>query len=150
MQIQQSSKSVLKNFAKFTGKHLCQSLCFNKVVFCFFLLKMRLWRRCFPVNFAKFLRSPFLQNTSGQLLLNKPIKWTFSRSMISRMLQKIYRENIALRLDWGIFVQTNPILIQRQYYDTKSCRSWFHWKKKRFSEQWDKWQTKKRRVSNSP
>ena len=29
------------------------------------LLKKRLWRRCFPVNFAKFLRTPILQNTSG-------------------------------------------------------------------------------------
>ena len=29
------------------------------------LLKKRLWRRCLPVNFAKFLRIPFLQNTSG-------------------------------------------------------------------------------------
>ena len=27
------------------------------------------WHRCFPVNFAKFLRAPFLQNTSGRLLL---------------------------------------------------------------------------------
>ena len=34
------------------------------------LLKKRLWRRCFPVNFAKFIRTPFLQNTSGRLLLN--------------------------------------------------------------------------------
>ena len=33
------------------------------------LLKKRLWYRCFPVNFAKFLRTPFLQNTSGRLLL---------------------------------------------------------------------------------
>ena len=29
-----------------------------------------LWRRCFPVNFAKFLRTPFLQNNSGRLLLS--------------------------------------------------------------------------------
>ena len=28
-------------------------------------LKKRIWHRCFPVNFAKFLRTPFLQNTSG-------------------------------------------------------------------------------------
>ena len=27
---------------------------------------------CFPVNFAKFLRTPFLQNTSGRLLL---LRW---------------------------------------------------------------------------
>ena len=25
----------------------------------------RLWHRCFPVNFAKFLRTPFQQNTTG-------------------------------------------------------------------------------------
>ena len=34
------------------------------------LLKKRLWHMCIPVNFAKFLRKPFLQNTSGRLLLN--------------------------------------------------------------------------------
>ena len=33
------------------------------------LLKKRLWHRCFPVNFPKFLRTPFSQNTSGRLLL---------------------------------------------------------------------------------
>ena len=32
------------------------------------LLKRRLWHRCFPVNFMKFLRTPFLQNTTGRLL----------------------------------------------------------------------------------
>ena len=33
------------------------------------LLKTRLWHRCFPVNIVKFLRTPFLQNTSGRPLL---------------------------------------------------------------------------------
>ena len=33
------------------------------------LLKKRLWHRCFFVNFAKFLRTPFLQNTSWRLIL---------------------------------------------------------------------------------
>ena len=57
-------KDVPRNFAKFTGKHLCQSLFFNKVAGLrpAFSLKKRLWRRCFPVNFVKHL---FLQNTSG-------------------------------------------------------------------------------------
>ena len=32
-------------------------------------LKKRLRRRCFTVNFAKFLRTPFLQNSYGRLLL---------------------------------------------------------------------------------
>ena len=30
--------------------------------------KQRLWHRCFPVNFAKFPRTPLLQNTSGRLI----------------------------------------------------------------------------------
>ena len=40
-------KGILRNFAKFTGKHLCQSLFFNKVAG----------------------EASFLQNTSGRLLL---------------------------------------------------------------------------------
>ena len=75
-------RDVLKNFAKFTVKHLCQCLFFNKVtkqppeLFCkkvflkisqnsqentclrpATLLKKR--HRCFLMNFAKFLRTPF-------------------------------------------------------------------------------------------
>ena len=49
-------KSVLRNFMKFTG---CQGLFFNKVAPAN-LLKKRLWHRYFPVNFVKFLRTPFL------------------------------------------------------------------------------------------
>ena len=66
-------KSVLRISAKFTGKHLCQSLFFNKVAGLrpAIFLKKRLWHRCFPVNFAKFLRTPFLQNSSGRLLLKQ-------------------------------------------------------------------------------
>ena len=45
-------KGVLKNFPKFTGKRLCQSIFFNKVVV--FSFKKRLWHRCFPENLAKF------------------------------------------------------------------------------------------------
>ena len=44
------------------------------------LLKKRLLRRCFPVNFEKFLRKPFLQNTSGQRLLILVFSNTFSHT----------------------------------------------------------------------
>ena len=57
-------KGVLRNFTKFTGKHLCQSLMPAT------LLKKRLRHRCFPVNFVKFLRTPFSKNTSWRLLLS--------------------------------------------------------------------------------
>ena len=43
------------------------------------LLKKSLWLRCFPVNFAKFLRTPFLQNTYGRLLLFTPVNLTAGR-----------------------------------------------------------------------
>ena len=44
-------KSVPKNFAKIHRKTpVSESTLFKK----------RLWQRCFPVNFAKFLRAPFL------------------------------------------------------------------------------------------
>ena len=60
-------EGVLRNFTKFTGKHLCQSLFLIKFP-CNFI-KKRLWHKCFPVNFVKFLRTAFLQNTSWRLLL---------------------------------------------------------------------------------
>ena len=67
----QSSRGVLRNFVKFIGKHLRKSLCFKKVAGPrpATLLKKSLLRRCFLVNFTKFLRTPFLQSTSGRLLL---------------------------------------------------------------------------------
>ena len=52
---------------------LCQGLFFNKVAGLRLaaLSKQRLWHRCFPVNFTKFLRTPFLQNTHLRQLLLK-------------------------------------------------------------------------------
>ena len=45
------------------------NLFFNKVASLRLLLKKSLRHRCFPVNYAKFLRAPFLQNNSCRLLL---------------------------------------------------------------------------------
>ena len=49
-----------------------QSLFFNKVAGLRLatLLKKKLWHRSVPVSFTKFLRTPFLQNSSGRLLLS--------------------------------------------------------------------------------
>ena len=64
-------KRFLRNVAKFTGKLLCQSLFFNKVAGWGLQLyfKKQLWHKYFPLNLAKFLRTPVLQNISGRLLL---------------------------------------------------------------------------------
>ena len=55
---------------------MCQSLFLNKVesLMLATLLKTKPWHMCFPVDFAKFLRAPFLQNTSERLLLWCPLK----------------------------------------------------------------------------
>ena len=58
-------KGALKNFTKFARKHLCQSLCFNKVAGLAKIL----------VNFAKFLRKPFFIEHLRLLLLSG-VTWT--------------------------------------------------------------------------
>ena len=73
-------KSVLENQVKFTEKHLCQSLFFNNVA-CLkpaYLLKKRLWHRYFPMNFAKFLRTPFFKTSGGCFCT-----YIFAKSVIS-------------------------------------------------------------------
>ena len=64
-------KGVLRNFAKFAWKDLCQGLFFDKVsgLRPAVLFKKGLWCRVFPVNFSKFLKTLFLQSTPGRLLL---------------------------------------------------------------------------------
>ena len=68
-------KGVLKNFAKFSGKHLCRLLFLNKVAELEpeTILEKRLRHRYFPTNLPKFSRTPSLRNTSGCLLQHKVI-----------------------------------------------------------------------------
>ena len=63
-------KGILRNFAKFAGKQLCQSPFWLAT-----LLKKSLWHRCFPENFAKFLRTPFSQNSSWWLFPTNLVEW---------------------------------------------------------------------------
>ena len=60
-------KNVLRNFAKNTCARV--SFLIKLQAKPATLLKKRLWHRCFSANYAKFLKTPFLQNTSGRLLL---------------------------------------------------------------------------------
>ena len=68
-------KGVLRNFERFTGKHFCQNLLFNKVpgLRTVTLLKKRFWYRCFPVNFSKFLKTPSITEHLRWLLLKTPV-----------------------------------------------------------------------------
>ena len=80
-------KGVLRNFAKSTEKHLCQRLFFNKVA------SLR----------QLFLRTPFLQKTSGRLLLSihsrlsmETKKKVFSRAGDTRIFS-VEKENTKTR-----------------------------------------------------
>ena len=66
--------SVKKVFFKIllnSQKNFCARVSFNEAAALSYatLLKKRLWRRCFHVNFAKFLRTPSFQSTSKWRLL---------------------------------------------------------------------------------
>ena len=85
---------VLENFAKFTGKHLCQSVFFNKVAGLRspILLKKRPWYRCFPKNFVKFFRTPSFIEDLWWLLL-------------SLFVQTLYRPNLLSVLTFNVITK---------------------------------------------
>ena len=90
-------KVVLRNFSKFTGKHLCQSLFLNKVAglrpkACNFI-KKETPAQVFFVNFEKFLRTPFLQNTSGRLLLKLDLL-LFERKSLTTKLSSLHQVSL--------------------------------------------------------
>ena len=92
-------KGVLRKFTKLIGKHLCQSFCFNNVAGLrpAFSLKQRLWHRCFPVNFVKYLRTHFFQNTSGRLLLTFALSVQILQSP-SSSLRSLYIIDLAIKV----------------------------------------------------
>ena len=63
--IQKQSRSVRKLKSRCSQKFLTKFTTKTPVLGSLFQisLKKRLWYSCFPVNFAKFLRTPFSQNT---------------------------------------------------------------------------------------
>ena len=97
-------KCVLENFSKFTGKHLCHSLFFNKVA-CLrsaTLLKARLWHSCFHVNFEEFLGTPFLLITFGRLLLNDR---NFVNIKSSSNLPTILGFGLLIKIPWHLRIR---------------------------------------------
>ena len=78
--------AALKNFGIFTEKHLCWSLFLIKMQACNFI-KRRLQHGCFPVNIAKFLRTPILKNIYGKAIV-KMVR-NYSYNSISCHVQKL-------------------------------------------------------------
>ena len=100
-----SKKGVLKNVAKFTGKHLFQSLFSNKVSSLrpATLLKMRFWHRCFLVTFARFVRTALLKNTSGGCFCTLTnICLTIFGLLVCCLCQCLYESNVSVSFDHQI------------------------------------------------
>ena len=57
-------KSVLRNFVKYSGKHLCQNPFFSK-----FFSKKQTLAQVFSCKFCRISKNTFLHNTAGQQLL---------------------------------------------------------------------------------
>ena len=64
-------KGALRNFPKFTGKYLCQSLFFKKVagLMTATFLKKGLWHKCVPASFLKISKNTFYIGHLWWLLL---------------------------------------------------------------------------------
>ena len=98
-----------ESFVKFTTKHLCWSVFFDKVagLKSLTLLEKRLQHRCFPVNFAKFLRTPFFTEHLQWLLL-----------IIASVIHSCRWSSIELHTDWTFHVIFNK---------ERGCTFMFNW-----------------------
>ena len=67
------------------------------------LLKKRLWQRCFPANFVKFLRTTFLQNTSGRPLL--VVKTDFSKPLSGDTIFNNVDPKLIPQTFWGHYTK---------------------------------------------
>ena len=97
-------KGIFKSFTKFT-ENICARVSFNKVAGLrpATFLKERIWHSCFPVNFAKFLRTPFLQNTSGgcfwkilKIRCQNIYMWKWSLSLRHRKKLNIFTPQLLI------------------------------------------------------
>ena len=70
-----------------------------------FLLKKRFWHRCFPMNFAKYLGTLFLQKTSSSCFLDM---FLFELSSVISKVSIADFEHVFVR--WGRYRITTAIL----------------------------------------
>ena len=101
-------KKVFRNFAKLIGKHLCQSFFFNKI-------KKTLWHRYFPVNFVKFIRTPFFMEHLWWLLLLFIIKNKWKKLKISSQYP----------IPWYPIYLRGPKTLNRQFVTSVQCKPIF-------------------------
>ena len=97
-------KGVLRNFTKSTEKQLWQGLFFNKVA------GLRLWHRCFPVNFVKFLRIPSFYRTLRWLLL-----FSYKHIFIIKKLQHFYHKEVITHITRDFIISSSLRLLLKRW-----------------------------------
>ena len=119
-----TKKCVLKNFAKLTGKHWCQSL-FS------FLLKKRLWHRCVRVSFVKLLRTYIFIENLWRLLLSvdhstKAIHHLYHHIKVigvSRKTNPDLLKTWVFLTFWGVQKRNVGLKwVKRKFYDYKQSK----------------------------
>ena len=92
----------------------------------------RLWQGCFPENFAKHVREPFLRNTSGRLLLNKSsyireISYIQSKicqnlhyygNITSKLMVNFMSELVEIAHLFSIIIKLSVQLMHRQIFQS--------------------------------
>ena len=91
---------IWKNYLKVCGG----TVCYLK---CLYLLKKRLWHRCFPVNFVKFLRTPCIREHTWWLLLT--VK-NYSKSKSKNQSKTLRKKCPYSKLFWSAFFPHFPAL----------------------------------------
>ena len=93
-----SVKKVFLAISQNSMEETCAKASFSQA--CNFIKKKRPWHKCFPVNFVKFLRTPFLtEHLRWLLLVKRRTLDTFSN----------YRNSILLFSDFNTCVEDEPI-----------------------------------------
>ena len=117
-------KGALKNFTKFTGKHLCQSLFFDKAA------ETGDWHRCFRMNFANFFKKTFFIDYLRVLLLyfhrriqnhfhrriQNPVEhliWSILQKQLKAKGRSLFLQNAPSQIFDTIF--NTPVMLDRFY-----------------------------------
>ena len=110
-------KGVLRNFAKFTGKHLCQSLFFNEFFNLFFIKKETLSQvsSCELCEISKNTFSTEHLRTVASELIKTKIKCCLKRKFLSTMKISSEKKLRTLHKKWSFFLRiswANPKFLQ--------------------------------------
>ena len=100
-----SVKKKIQNFANFTGKHRCWSL----TQACNFI-KKKLQQWCFPVKFAKVLRTSIFKNNCERLLLFVSPQSTIANSSGKLRLDETLTECKLSFIKQNYFIRSNAAI----------------------------------------